>query len=973
MKKSWIAKMIILSMIVSIAMSHYSTSISFAVSSPALDIASNVIGGEVISGSTVFEVGTTGTVNYAITPSGGIATNLGRKPANVVMVLDTSGSMNALIAGTTKTRLDALKEASVNFLKHLRTNGVVGDKVTIISFSSGVAVPVDYSFSNKTDSYADAILRINGDGADNKGLVADGGTNYDKALSEANTHLAKSNSDSKTVLFFTDGSPTNYTGHELYEKIPKSITKTPYLRHVRDAEGNITATYTHVEAQFDVYHLKNSKWGKGTGTTTLWIEGDKRGEINPDYRTWNQANSQEWRPSEITGWIQSDLPALKNLYRWDNGMINEIAFDMPAYSKVPITQISSLGSRTSNPASPKNQIWYNPTQDAAKGGVTYLNAEFDVFKFSNGQLQKGRATTTLYQFGNYMASPLWDTNAPEKWFENAEVKSKWLQSGRLEYKKSAIEWNNQTGVNGEPRGDSLFKWDVAGGAEQDIPIIVKWYEYLAGTGNTTSAMEKQKAKDAADRLEAAGITVHTVSFGGDANQDSLMQELKSADGQALTSSSASSLNDSFNLVAESITKKHLQNITLTGKLPSNMVIDTSALIVKNGVNYVDAECKKEITFNASTGEYTISIPNLPFEPDQGAPSSFDVKLPFKIVGQGAESITTKLAYNDIVELLVEKINTTGSITGKSLTAPTFVADKTAPTKDDVKVTISYDGTSEKRYYKKVLENEKADDVAYILADVTAPVVTVNTNKTKIYAYSTYGSIKSPVNSYTVNNIDRSITVSIDTVFDSDTKVTGKTKSNAKVVLTVDGKVYPEVTAGESGTYTVNLTVPAVVEKIVKAKATDTAGNVGETSITVSAGDRSIKSTSGNHKLTTNQQGKFIAKVEFNRSMENSAPIIISVKRTGGALNAFTSKGNAVAIATVDGVVVEQYTMNIMRNATDGSFTLTPTAPMKPGRYEMKLVFNTNGTSLGSYIMSVDGTTATAPKLSVLVIRNPNIK
>ena len=117
---------------------------------------------------------------------------------NIMLVLDTSGSMGTIDPGSTKTRLQIMKEAIGTMLDQYDNLGDV--QVCIVRFSSdstqlGGGVWVDV---------ATAKTLVNA-------LVATGGTNYDYALSTAQTAFATSGKivgGQNVSYFLTDGNPT---------------------------------------------------------------------------------------------------------------------------------------------------------------------------------------------------------------------------------------------------------------------------------------------------------------------------------------------------------------------------------------------------------------------------------------------------------------------------------------------------------------------------------------------------------------------------------------------------------------------------------------------------------------------------------------------------------------------------------------------------------------------------------------------
>jgi len=116
--------------------------------------------------------------------------------SNVLLVVDVSGSMNDA-SGNGQSRLDLAKQAMITLLDKYDEMGNV--KVQIVTFSDDSHTP-----SNVWVDVATAKSIING-------LHADGGTNYDYALSEAQHAFdtaGKLAGGQNVSYFFSDGNPT---------------------------------------------------------------------------------------------------------------------------------------------------------------------------------------------------------------------------------------------------------------------------------------------------------------------------------------------------------------------------------------------------------------------------------------------------------------------------------------------------------------------------------------------------------------------------------------------------------------------------------------------------------------------------------------------------------------------------------------------------------------------------------------------
>ena len=133
----------------------------------------------------------------------------GAVPTDVILVLDTSGSMNDRMPNG-KTRLQVLKEVSRNFVGKIAENAEangVEHRIAIVSFASEASLLTGDRYSKAFVSASNKALisTING-------LSANGATRSDYGLDVAKRILANNKDDGreKTVVFLTDGVPTYY-------------------------------------------------------------------------------------------------------------------------------------------------------------------------------------------------------------------------------------------------------------------------------------------------------------------------------------------------------------------------------------------------------------------------------------------------------------------------------------------------------------------------------------------------------------------------------------------------------------------------------------------------------------------------------------------------------------------------------------------------------------------------------------------
>ena len=165
------------------------------------------------------------TVKITLTAEGEV-TRTDAKNADIVMVIDKSGSMN--------DKLDKIKEAARNFANNILSNTKDSDvKIAIVTYDyygyyggyNGQGSYLNLGFSSSKDDINKAINAI----------TAGGGTNTQAGISRAAETLRGARKDAKKyVVFFTDGLPTqSYSGGNGTRVDSKYMTaaKNEYNKH----------------------------------------------------------------------------------------------------------------------------------------------------------------------------------------------------------------------------------------------------------------------------------------------------------------------------------------------------------------------------------------------------------------------------------------------------------------------------------------------------------------------------------------------------------------------------------------------------------------------------------------------------------------------------------------------------------------------------------------------------------------------
>lgn len=137
---------------------------------------------------------TDGTYDITLNASGTIGSDVKKAFVDIVLVVDTSGSMEGSNLTSTKNAIKALVDA---FDEKKET---VDTKYKLVTFSSSAKIKTD-DWVNGTNLKKEAGK-----------LSADGGTNYDQGLTKAATAINSSSRENakKIVIFLTDGKPTYY-------------------------------------------------------------------------------------------------------------------------------------------------------------------------------------------------------------------------------------------------------------------------------------------------------------------------------------------------------------------------------------------------------------------------------------------------------------------------------------------------------------------------------------------------------------------------------------------------------------------------------------------------------------------------------------------------------------------------------------------------------------------------------------------
>ena len=202
-----------------------------------------------------------GTYDVTLNASGTIGSDVKKAFVDIVLVVDTSGSMKGSNLTNTKNAINALVDAFD------AKNETVDTKYKLVTFAG--------SAETKTSDWVNGTKLKKEAGK----LSADGGTNYDQGLSKAATAINSSSRENakKIVIFLTDGKPTYYgtnksgygneTSKKTLEAAVTSAGKISCERFYAVGIGlpNSINIYTHDKTEeWEHVYYTGGGWNQGT-------------------------------------------------------------------------------------------------------------------------------------------------------------------------------------------------------------------------------------------------------------------------------------------------------------------------------------------------------------------------------------------------------------------------------------------------------------------------------------------------------------------------------------------------------------------------------------------------------------------------------------------------------------------------------------------------------------------------------------
>lgn len=218
------------------------------------------------------------TVTYTVTPQDLDVSAINPSTAKeIVLVLDTSGSMNDSISNTDSTiRMDALKDAAKSFVDKLSTERNV--KIGIVNYSTyanynnlnlGLTLSSDSSIKSKIDGYHPKYWYqdIWGRWYQTSGNI-EGATNMGDGIREAIKVLNNGSSTAKKyIVLMSDGEPTKYTYYRTWINYSKTGSGyTDYLPYNKPDNTTISKNGGYYD---NIYYSDdtNDSYGKYYGGT----------------------------------------------------------------------------------------------------------------------------------------------------------------------------------------------------------------------------------------------------------------------------------------------------------------------------------------------------------------------------------------------------------------------------------------------------------------------------------------------------------------------------------------------------------------------------------------------------------------------------------------------------------------------------------------------------------------------------------
>ena len=401
------------------------------------------------------------TVKITLTAEGEV-TRTDAKNADIVMVIDKSGSMN--------DKLDKIKEAATNFTNNILSNIQGSDvRIAIVTYDyygkyngyNGQGSYLNLGFSSSKDDINKAINAI----------TAGGGTNTQAGIRRAAETLRGAREDAKKyVVFFTDGLPTqSYSGGNGTRVDSKYMTaaKDEYNKHFT-SWNKTSSNNDQIDAKF-----------YSVGVFTKASDTEKKQAVNFLKTIQNVIDPNEFGKKYYT----QDLKVVNSIF---TDISNEIAADINNTVATNVTindivtdyfnivkdswKVTDLKENVINiqPEVTGNNITFKigdikVNAGESKGGVIVtFNAKLKDAYFGGGNIDTNVSADITYNDGQKQEFNIPNVNIPSK-------------KGTIKIKKEIVEkellrrWNKVS--DDEVNKDDKFSISVVGNEKYTVNLV----------------------------------------------------------------------------------------------------------------------------------------------------------------------------------------------------------------------------------------------------------------------------------------------------------------------------------------------------------------------------------------------------------------------------------------------------------------------------------------------------------------------
>lgn len=472
-----------------------------------------------------------GTFNLTLDVTGGISSTTQKALVDVVFVLDVSGSMDDKISQNSRTtKLQSARSAINTMVTSLSGNKDIDARYALVTFSGNWGyetyddASVARSWTQNVNQFTSAL----------NGTNADGGTNYEAGLREANTLLGSKRANASTVVVFvSDGNPTFYYNDQGYTAGNGGSYDATAMSHAQAQVGAMSANFFFTvgvgkESEYD--RLENLKDSASEGTTTGYYEGTNEGALQAAF---------------------DDIESKITYYRFSNVEITDVlsenvsltensTLQITVKNKEGKTVISGDDSVTFSSGEQQDEVTLTASYDSALKQIT-LNFP-DNYELEDGWTYQVTAQIepTEKAYENYRNNG----NAyPDTGADNTDVpgleESVWISSGKggvytNEAKSAILEYT----YNGESKtaeypmpviplnpGTLVIEKTITG-LEEDaeaLETLVRQLEFTyslnSGTASAVSLDDFTKGENGVYRYEIAGLSPNTSYAVNEQNAD----------------------------------------------------------------------------------------------------------------------------------------------------------------------------------------------------------------------------------------------------------------------------------------------------------------------------------------------------------------------------------------------------------------------------------------------------------------------